>query len=177
MKAQCSETLVKFYQTTRYHMPGKVFFIVTVLSRGTWRGGGAPFWGLWKICKEGFEMEHLSLCRGSIRGTWRGGGGFTVDSQKHVREGFGRGASLSCGGPVRGAWRQRPHTEDMERCVSEGSGNGVFLFAGAPWREPKGMKQGRARPIRLLGRNPSWIYFSVMGNLRVLVALYWASAF
>jgi hypothetical protein len=112
-------------------------------------------------------MGHLSLCRGSVRGTWRGVS-FPGTLEAHVREGFGRGTSLSYGDSVRGTWREGSHTEDSEKWVLEGSGNGAFLFAGAPQRESKGIKQGKPRPIWLLGWNLYLIYFSAVYNLECL---------
>jgi hypothetical protein len=76
-------------------------------------------------------MEHLSVCRGSVRGTWRGIS-FLGTLGKHVTEGSGMGASRSYRGSVRGTWREGFHTEDSERHIAEGCGNGAFLFAGAP---------------------------------------------
>jgi hypothetical protein len=48
--------------------------------------------------KKALEMEHLSLCWGSVRGTWKGGF-FTGDSERHVREGSENGAFLFTGAP------------------------------------------------------------------------------
>jgi hypothetical protein len=54
---------------------------------------------------------------------------------------------------VRGTWREGSHTEDSERWISKGSGKRAFPFAGTPQREPKRIKEGRAWPAWLLGRN------------------------
>jgi hypothetical protein len=65
-------------------------------------------------------MEHLSLCRGSIRGTWRG-----VSLLGTLRDMSGKaleGEHLCLyRGSVRGILREGSYTEDSERHVSEGS--------------------------------------------------------
>jgi hypothetical protein len=76
-------------------------------------------------------MEHLSVCRGSIRGTWRG-----VSLLETLRDMSGKaleGEHLSpYRGSMRGTWREGSHTDDSERHGSEGSENGAFLFTRAP---------------------------------------------
>jgi hypothetical protein len=44
------------------------------------------------------EMEHCSLCRGSVRGTWREGS-YTEDSERQVTEGSGNSAFLFIDAP------------------------------------------------------------------------------
>ena len=60
-------------------------------------GGRATLLGTLKAMKnlsrKAFEMEHLSLCRGSVRGTWREGL-YTEDSVRHLMGASGNGAFL-----------------------------------------------------------------------------------
>lgn len=57
----------------------------------------APLLGTLKAMKnllrKAFEMEHLSLYRGSVRETWREGS-YTEDSMRHLMESCGNGAFL-----------------------------------------------------------------------------------
>jgi hypothetical protein len=44
------------------------------MLRGLWTGD------LERYVERSLEMEHLALCRGSIRGTWKGGGGSFLET-------------------------------------------------------------------------------------------------
>jgi hypothetical protein len=49
-------------------------------------------------------MEHLSLCRGSVRGTWRGGF-FSGDCVRYVKKALEMEHLSLCRGSIRGTWR------------------------------------------------------------------------
>jgi hypothetical protein len=49
-------------------------------------------------------MEHLSLCRGSIRGTQRGGS-FSGGSERYAKRALEMEHLSLCRGSVRGTWR------------------------------------------------------------------------
>jgi hypothetical protein len=49
-------------------------------------------------------MEHLSLCRDSVRGTWRGGS-FSGGSERYVKRALEMEHLSLCRGSITGTWR------------------------------------------------------------------------
>jgi hypothetical protein len=59
-------------------------------------------------------MEHLPLCRGSIRGIWRDGF-FSGDFESYIKRALEMEHLPLCRGSVRGIWREGFVSGDMQR--------------------------------------------------------------
>jgi hypothetical protein len=77
------------------------------------------------------ELEHPSLCWGSIRGTWRRV--FSPGTPRDIsRKALEMEYPSLYTDSVRGTLTKGSYTKDCERHITEGSGNGALLFTGNP---------------------------------------------